>query len=72
MRRAALALPVLLATIAACQEEPSFDERYEAAQVKIRETAQGIDSDLAKAAAARGPDDRETPAAGDSPAAPSN
>ncbi|UVI40283.1 hypothetical protein [Qipengyuania spongiae] len=62
---------VLLAATAACQEEPNFDERYDAAQETIRATAQGIDSDLARSAAAA-PADRETPAAQDSPAAPSN
>jgi len=30
----------------ACKEEPSFDQRYDAAEEKIRRTAAEIDSDL--------------------------
>ena len=43
-----LAFTILIAsfTIGACKREPTFDERYEAAQEKIRETADNIDEDL--------------------------
>lgn len=43
-----LALTILIASFAigACKKEPTFDERYEAAQEEIRETADNIDEDL--------------------------
>lgn len=44
--RAALALALLL-TGTACKREPTFDERYEAAQKKIGETSEEIDAELA-------------------------
>lgn len=66
MRRAAPALLALLAAATGCQDEPSFDERYDAAQERIRDTAQGIDNDLAKSSAG------EAPAAEESPAAPAD
>ncbi|WP_394269640.1 hypothetical protein [Qipengyuania sp.] len=34
--------------LAGCKDEPSFDERYEAAEEKLEEQAAGIDRDLAK------------------------
>jgi hypothetical protein len=38
----------------ACQNEPDFDERYEAAEKKIRGKAVEIDSALAKSERERG------------------
>jgi hypothetical protein len=47
--RGAAAAGMLCLLLAACQQEPDFDERYQAAQKKIREKAVEIDSALAKA-----------------------
>jgi len=44
--RAALASLVLL--LAACNREPSFDERYARAEKSIRDKARDIDADLAR------------------------
>lgn len=63
MRRAAPALLALLVAVTGCQDEPSFDERYDAAQERIRDTAQGIDNDLAKSNAGEAPAVEESPAA---------
>lgn len=44
-------VPVLLClsiALAACQREPSFDERYDKAQKKIEGMASEIDEDLAR------------------------
>jgi len=45
----ALVSAALLMLATACQQEPDFDERYQAAQDKIRDKAVEIDSELAKA-----------------------
>jgi|TARA_B100000678_G_C18169779_1_gene486695 hypothetical protein len=37
---------ICLLCLAACRNEPSFDERYEAAQERIEDTADGIDQEL--------------------------
>lgn len=37
---------LLLTAAAACRDEPSFDERYDAAQKKISVSAERIDRDL--------------------------
>ncbi len=37
---------VLLLMTPACKDEPTFDERYSAAQEKVSKTATGIDSAL--------------------------
>ncbi len=49
--RAAAALVLL--TLAACSSEPDFDERFERAETETRQLAKEIDSDLAKAEAAK-------------------
>lgn len=42
---------VLLVAAAACRDEPTFDERYDAAQEKISVSAERIDRDLDAASA---------------------
>ncbi|KHK91330.1 hypothetical protein [Novosphingobium malaysiense] len=43
----AVVVAVALATLlAACKREPTFDERYEAAQTKISQTEEEIDARL--------------------------
>lgn len=44
--RAALLLPVALFA-SACEREPTFDERYEAARKRVEKTSQEIDAELA-------------------------
>jgi len=39
----------LLCLLSACQDEPDFDERYQAAEKKVREKAAELDADIAKA-----------------------
>jgi len=42
-----LALPtVCVLLLAACNDEPDFDERFEAAETEIEQTAQSIEQDL--------------------------
>ena len=43
-------LPVLIALLmlTACKREPTFDERYEAAEKEISETAREIDAEIGK------------------------
>jgi len=43
MRLAALAI---LALLGACKQEPTFEERYDAAAMHIRETAKEIDAEI--------------------------
>ena len=38
---------VLLLALAACHREPSFDDRYEKAEARIRDTSASIDAQLA-------------------------
>lgn len=45
----ALALAGAFLLLSACQREPDFDERYEAAEAKIRQTAAEMDRQLAEA-----------------------
>lgn len=53
MRRVpCLVVPILLVASAGCSSEKSFDERYDAAQQEVRETARSIDRDLKDADAA--------------------
>ncbi|MBL0915244.1 MAG: hypothetical protein IBJ13_06945 [Sphingopyxis sp.] len=62
MRRAAILLPLLLA---ACHQEPSFDERYDKAAKEIDTRAKAMDADIAeseKAAKAAGLPDEPKPA----------
>ncbi|OHD07542.1 hypothetical protein [Sphingopyxis sp. RIFCSPHIGHO2_12_FULL_65_19] len=64
MRAGAFLLPLLL--LAACKEEPRFEERYDKAAEEIEARAKAMDADIAeseKAAAASGLSD---------PAGPSN
>lgn len=60
MRRSA-ALPVVLACLmaGACQDEPSFDERFEKADAEAKQLQQEIDRELAAAQ----PGDSENPKA---------
>ncbi len=44
--RGASVLPLVLLALAGCQREPNFDERYEAANEKIRTTAAEIDAQI--------------------------
>ena len=55
MRRAAFLLPLLLA---ACHQEPDFDDRYDKAAKEVEMRARAMDADIAeteKAAAATQP-----------------
>lgn len=64
MRRLALLMPLLLA---ACHDEPSFDERYDKAAKEIDARAKAMDKDIAES-------ERAAKAASDLPdtAKPSN
>ncbi len=53
----ACALLVMLA-LAACDREPSFDERYEAAEHEIRTKASELNEDLSEAPESSVPADR--------------
>ncbi|WP_156522785.1 hypothetical protein [Erythrobacter neustonensis] len=46
MRRVVAVGLMFLSALPACRDEPSFDERYDAAQKKIRVSADRIDRDL--------------------------
>lgn len=46
MRCTVLLALLLLTAVPACRDEPSFDERYDAAQKKISASAERIDRDL--------------------------
>lgn len=76
MRRALILLPVLL--LAACNEEPDFNARYDETAKEIEARAKAMDGDLTaadKAASAQGAADagaKTTPSALPSPAKPSN
>ena len=59
MRRLALLLPLFLA---ACHEEPSFDERYGKAAKEIEARAKAMDADIAESAAASDLPEPEKPA----------
>ena len=65
MRAAALILPLLL--LAACKDEPKFEERFDKAAKEVEARAKAMDADIAESekAAAATPDLSE-------PAAPSN
>jgi uncharacterized lipoprotein len=53
-----------LAMLAACHSEPSFDERYNAAEKQIRDTASEIDAELEVPDGASGPDEQARNASG--------
>jgi len=59
-----LAFASTLLLLAACQQEPSFDERYAAAQQKVGSTARKLDSEMVKADRAAEADRRALQAAG--------
>jgi hypothetical protein len=44
-----LAPILLISLLAACQREPDFDERYEAANEKVRSMAAEIDAQISEA-----------------------
>ncbi|TCD06614.1 hypothetical protein EYB45_02590 [Erythrobacteraceae bacterium CFH 75059] len=46
MRRALPIAALALMTLAACRQEPTFDERYAATHARIEAKSQEIDSDL--------------------------
>lgn len=50
MRAAALLVPLLL--LAACKDEPRFEERYDKAAKEIEARARAMDADIAKSDAA--------------------
>lgn len=54
MRRFVAVGLMLSAALSACRDEPSFDERYNAAQKKISVSADRIDRDLEAAPTAAG------------------
>ena len=54
MRLASRLTLVAVLSMAACREEPDFDQRFDAAQQEIRERAEAIDRDLAKRARPQG------------------
>jgi hypothetical protein len=54
-------IPLLL--LAACNREPSFDERYARAAHDLREQSKAIDAELASAAATPDPAPASSPAA---------
>lgn len=61
MRRALLLVPLLLVPLlllAACKEEPGFDERYDAATKEIEARAEAIDADITAADGAEEKDAR--------------
>lgn len=63
MRRMAPIVIALLVGTAGCRDEPTFDERYDAAQNKITTSAKRIDRDLEGTSGAAGssvPDDGGT------------
>jgi hypothetical protein len=60
MRRLCFAMLLPLA-LGACQREPDFDQRYDAARAKVRDTAAEIDRQIAGVPTS-GP---ETPEAGE-------
>lgn len=55
MRRAVLSTTLILPLLflAACQEEPDFDSRYEKAATEIEARARAMDADIARADGAR-------------------
>lgn len=50
MRRAILTLLLITAALSSCKREKTFDERYEAAESNIRNTAQEIDREVGEGA----------------------
>jgi len=58
MRYRACAGASLLLVLAACNQEPSFDERYAAAQKKVGATATGMDAQMRTADSAAAADQR--------------
>ena len=67
--RALALLPLLL--LAACHDEPSFDERYDKAAKEVEARAKRMDADIAEADRAAAASD-ETPQALPEAAEPSN
>lgn len=53
-------VPLALLALAACSNEPDFDERFEKAETETRQLAEEIDSELATAKTARAPADADT------------
>lgn len=47
---------IILSLVAACKSEPTFDQRYEAAEEKIRSTAKEIDQEIATRASQQATD----------------
>lgn len=61
MRAAVLLVPLLL--LAACKDEPHFDERYDKAAKEIEARAKAMDADIAKSDAAAAASEGLQPAA---------
>lgn len=59
-----LVLVSTLLLLAACQQEPSFDERFEAAQKKVGSTARELDGEMVRSDRAAEADQRALEAAG--------
>lgn len=64
MRRLMLLLPLLLA---ACHDEPSFDERYDKAAKDIELRAKVMDADIAESEKAAAASDLPAPAKASNP-----
>lgn len=63
MRAGAVVAGMGLLLLAACGQEPSFDERYDAAQKKVGQTAVAMDAEMRRADSTAAADQRAIEAA---------